>query len=153
MASVFRPLLFTTWMMLLWAAPAMAEHATPGQAQALLDRAVATVQKDGPDRAFAQFDDPSAGFVVGDLYVFVFDLKGVYHASGANPRLVGSDAYDLTDVEGKPLVREMIARAKSSGHGEVSYVWLDRTDNKVERKHSLVQRVGDYIVGVGYYRS
>ena len=149
MTSTFRSLL-TAWLV-LWAVPALAEHATPEQAQALLDRAVATVQKDGPDKAFAEFDDPAAGFVAGELYVFVFDLKGVYHASGANPRLVGTNAYDLVDVEGKPLVREMIARAKSSGHGEVTYVWLDRADNKVERKRSLIQRVGDYVVGVGYY--
>ena len=149
MTSTFRSLL--TACLMLWAIPALAQHATPEQAHALLDRAVATVQKDGPEKAFAEFDAPAAGFVAGELYVFVLDLQGVYHASGANPRLVGTNVYDVTDVEGKPLFREMIARAKSSGHGEVDYVWLDRSDNKVERKRSLVQRVGDYVVGVGYY--
>ncbi|HLN24425.1 MAG TPA: cache domain-containing protein [Patescibacteria group bacterium] len=128
-----------------------AEHGTADQAKTLLDKAVAKVKVDGPEKAFAAFNDRKAGFVVNDLYVFSFDLKGKYMASGANPALVGYDAIDMTDAEGKPLVQEMVARAKSAGRGEVDYVWLNRADNHVEKKHSLIERVGDYIVGVGYY--
>jgi len=136
----------------LWAQSAIAQDkATPEQAKALLDKAVAEVQMDGPEKAFAQFNDHNSGYTVGELYVFVFDLKGKYEASGGNPALVGTDASDLHDAEGKYLVREMIALAKSKGHGRVDYVWLNRADNQVEKKRSLVQRVGDHIVGVGYY--
>ncbi|HVI49743.1 MAG TPA: cache domain-containing protein [Candidatus Sulfotelmatobacter sp.] len=136
----------------LWAQSALAQDkATPEQAKALLDKAVAELQMDGPEKAFAQFNDPKSGYTIGELYVFVFDLKGKYEASGANPSLTGTDAHDLHDAEGKFLVREMIALAKSKGHGRVDYVWLNRADNQVEKKRSLVQRVGDHIVGVGYY--
>lgn len=128
-----------------------AEHATPQQAQALLEKAVQKLQKDGPDAAFTAFNDRASGYTDHDLYVFVFDLNGKYMASGANPKLVGTDAHDLKDAEGKPLVAEMIAVAKSKGHGEVDYVWLNRPDNRVEKKKSFVQKVGDYLVGVGYY--
>ena len=79
-------------------------------------------------------------------------MKGVYEASGANPKLVGTNALNWTDVRGKHLVREMIAVAKTRGHGRVDYIWLNRADNRVEHKRSLVQRVGDHIVGVGYYQ-
>jgi cytochrome c len=122
-----------------------------GQAQALLDKAVAKINADGPKAAFAAFDDPKGGFVMGEHYVFVFDLHGVYQASGANPKLVGTNAIDLKDAEGKALVREMVALAERHGKGTVDYVWLNRATNRVERKHSQIQKVGDYVVGVGFY--
>ena len=123
----------------------------PEQARVLLDRAVAKLKADGPAKAFAAFNDPKGGFIAHDLYVFVFDMRGMYMASGANPRLSGTDAKDLHDAEGKDIVRDMINIANSTGTGEVDYMWLNRVDNRVERKRSMIQRVGDYIVGVGYY--
>jgi len=133
-------------------APAQAaSRATSHDAQALLNKAVTELQVAGPDKALAEFNDPKGSFKQHDLYVFVFSISGVYEASGANPKLVGTPAPDLTDAEGKPLVREMIAVAKAKGKGRVDYVWLNRDHNRVEHKRSLVQRVGDHIVGVGYY--
>ncbi|NKJ41073.1 MULTISPECIES: cache domain-containing protein [unclassified Novosphingobium] len=133
-------------------APAQAAtHAGSADAQALLTRAVAELKGVGPQKAFAEFNDPAGAFHTRELYVFVFSMTGRYEASGADPKLVGSDATDMTDAEGKPLVRDMIALAKAKGGGRVDYVWLNRADNRVEHKRSLVQRVGDHIVGVGYY--
>ncbi|WP_231738769.1 cache domain-containing protein [Novosphingobium sp. FSW06-99] len=137
---------------LLLASPAQAAgHATSHQAQDLLATAVAELQSAGSHKAFAEFDAGKAPYKAGELYVFVFTLDGVYEASGANPKLVGTRAIDMTDAEGKPLVREMIKVATTTGQGRVDYVWLNRADNHVEHKRSLVQRVGDHIVGVGYY--
>jgi cytochrome c len=128
-----------------------ADNMGPEQARVLLERAVAKLKLDGAQRAFADFNDAKGNFIARDLYVFVFDMNGKYMASGANPRLAGSDAKDLHDAEGKEIVREMINIANSKGAGEVEYMWLNRVDNRVERKRSMIQRVGDYIVGVGYY--
>jgi len=127
------------------------EHASAHEAESLLTKAVEKVKHDGAEQAFAAFNDHNGGFIANELYVFVFDLKGFYHASGGNPKLVGTDAHELKDAEGKLLVQEMIKVAKTSGAGQVDYVWLNRIDNRIEHKHSLVQRVGDYIIGVGYY--
>jgi cytochrome c len=128
-----------------------AGHATSSQAQALLDKAVAELQVAGPDKAFAEFNDARGAYNTRELYVFVFSMTGVYEATGANPKLVGTDAIDMTNAEGKQLVREMINTAKDKGHGRVDYIWLNRADNRVEHKRSLVQRVGNHVVGVGYY--
>jgi len=128
-----------------------AGHATSHEAQGLLDKAVAELNTAGPNKAFAEFNAGQAPYKAHELYVFVFTLNGVYEASGANPKLVGTNAIDMTDAEGKLLVREMIQIAKTRGQGRVDYVWLNRADNHVEHKRSLVQRVGDHIVGVGYY--
>ena len=117
----------------------------------LLDSAVDTLKRDGAKKAFAEFNQHDGAFVSGELYVFVFTMNGKYAASGADPALVGKDAHDLKDAAGKYLVREMIDLARKQGSGAVDYVWLNRADNKVEPKHSIIKRVGEYIVGVGYY--
>jgi signal transduction histidine kinase len=136
----------------LTVSPAMAENrALPQQAQALLDKAAAKLNKDGPEQAFAAFNSRDGGFVAHELYVFAFDMTGRYMASGANPKLVGSDAHELKDAEGKMLVKEMIDVSKTKGKGEIDYVWLNRADNRVEKKHSIYQAVNGYILGVGYY--
>ena len=120
-------------------------------AEILLAKAVDKVKTDGPEQAFATFNRGDGGFIKDELYVFVFDMKGKYMASGANPKLVGVNAHDLHDAAGKALVQEMIDIAKSRGDGIVEYKWLNRADNHVEDKRSHIKRVGNYIVGVGYY--
>jgi cytochrome c len=128
-----------------------APHADAAQAKAMLEKAVATIRTAGAAPAFAAFNRKDGAFNTGELYVFVFDLNGVYEAYGAHSRLVGRDVSDLTDAEGKPIVRDMIEIARTSGHGKINYVWLNRADNRIERKMSLIELVGDHVVGVGYY--
>lgn len=133
-------------------APAMAaSHATSADARALLDKAVSELQTAGAADAFTAFNKPDGAFHQGELYVFAFTLDGVWEAYGANPELVGQSALDLTDAEGHYFVREIIALARTKGQGRIRYVWLNRADNRVEHKWSLIRRVGDHIVGVGYY--
>jgi cytochrome c len=136
----------------LAASPAFAaDHGSANEARSLLDKAVAKLTTDGPQKAFAAFNDKRAGFVDRDLYVFVFDMEGKYMASGANAKLAGTDAHELKDAEGKPIVREMVEMVGKKDAGEIDYVWLNRVENRVEKKHSLIRRVNDYILGVGYY--
>lgn len=129
-----------------------ADRSSPEQAKALAVEAAAYLKSKGPEAAVKAFHDPKGGFVRNDLYVFVFDAAdGKYVASGANPRLAGTSAADLTDAEGKPLVKEMIAATKSTPEAAIDYVWLNRQTNKVEHKHSYVIREGNYLVGSGSY--
>jgi cytochrome c len=137
----------------LQAAPvqAAAPHASSVQARAMLEQAVAEINHVGTQKALAEFNQPKGPFNTGELYVFVFNLKGIYQAYGAHPGLVGADVSDLTDVEGKPIVRDMIEIARTTGSGKVNYVWLNRGDNRIEHKMSLIELVADNVVGVGYY--
>lgn len=128
-----------------------ADRSTPEQAKALTLEAAAYLKAKGVEEAIRAFNDPKGAFVRRDLYVFVFDGNGRYVASGANPRLVGTDASDLKDAEGKPLVREMMAATKDKPEAQVDYVWLNRQTNRVEHKHSYVVRDGNYIIGSGSY--
>lgn len=136
----------------LLAAPAFAaDHATPEQAKSLVADAVAYLKAKGPDEATKAFQDPKGSFRRGELYVFVFDTDGRYVASGANPKLAGTDAANLKDAEGKPIVQAMISETKEKPNAVIDYVWLNRQTNKVEHKHSYITRDGQYIVGAGTY--
>lgn len=127
-------------------------RSAPEEAQALLEKAVAQVQQAGAAPAYRRFADPKGMFVRGDLYVFAIGIDdGKYRVSGAAPSLSGTDARDLRDAVGKPLVQEMIVLAKEKGSGTVDYVWRNPATNAVESKHAMIRRVGDVLVGVGYY--
>ncbi|WP_431856007.1 cache domain-containing protein [Azospirillum sp.] len=138
-------------LLLMAGAAGAADRSTPEQAKALVQEAAAYLKAKGPEEAVKAFHDPKGTFVRQDLYVFVFDTAGKYVASGANPKLAGTSASDLTDAEGKPLVQEMIARTRDTPEAALDYVWLNRRTNKVEHKHSYLIRQGDYIVGSGSY--
>lgn len=121
------------------------------EAKALLDAAVAHIKKVGPQRAYQAFNG-QARFFDRDLYVFVIGLDGMSHANGGSPEgLVGMNILDLRDAAGKPIIRDMIALAKDKGEGSYEYVWRNPLTNHLETKTSLVRRVGDTMVGVGYY--
>jgi cytochrome c len=126
------------------------ERSTPAQAQALLDKAVKTVTKEGLTKASAEFNDPKGGFQHGDLYVFCMDSdhKIVAHP---DPKLRGTDVAVLKDPDGKPIGQEMVEALKKGG-GTVEYRWMDPLTKKVEAKVSYLKPAGDGGCGVGAYK-
>ena len=97
-----------------------APRSTADDARKMLDAASAQVKKQGMAKALASFNDPRGAFVHDDLYVFAVNLEnGKFEAHGMNPKWTGTDASDLHDVEGKPLVKEMLELAKTKGEGSV----------------------------------
>lgn len=125
----------------------------PGKAKAMLERAVEYMNGNSTERAFAAFNNQRGSFHENDLYVFVVGMRdGIMHAHGGAPEgIVGEPVLDLKDAQGKPIIREMLQVVEREGSGKVDYVWLNRMTNRVENKTSMVTRVGDYLLGVGYY--
>ena len=127
-------------------------RAGPKEARALLDQAARLLEQKPSATAFAAFNDRKGAFVKNDLYVFVFGNDGIMYAHGGAPDgLVGMQVMDLRDASGKALIREMHEVATAKGEGQVQYVWLNRVSNRVEDKTAFVRKVGDYVVGVGFY--
>lgn len=123
----------------------------PQEARALLQRAVEATTGDAR-AAMARFNDMNGGFVEDDLYVFVVGLKDrIMHAHGTMPRLIGRDVGELRDVEGKPIIRQMIDIVNAKGKGELQYTWPNPVTGKPERKTTYLQRVDGYLVAVGHY--
>jgi cytochrome c len=124
------------------------DRATPDDAKAMATRAAEFLKANGPEKAFAAFNDPRGTFRERDLYVVVQNREGVVQAHGTTPALVGKDISGLKDVDGKSFVKDIIA---IESMGWVHYKWKNPTTNAVEPKSLYVIRVGDYTVDVGAY--
>lgn len=130
------------------AAPARAcAVATMDAAKALVLKAVKHLRLRGPHAAFRDFMDPSAGFMDGDLYVWVIDMNGTMVANGRYRQYVGST---LGRGPGS-LGLAVLARARTAGSGWVEYRWYSPCSGRVERKVAFFKRAGNYVVGAGAY--
>lgn len=126
--------------------------AGPEQAVAMVQKAVKHLKENGPEKAFADFNNAKGAFVEGELYVFAYDLAGKNVAHGANQSVVGQNLMGLTDADGKLLIKEMVDLAKSKGSGWVDYKYRNPKTGVIEAKSSFIERVGDFLVGCGIYK-
>jgi signal transduction histidine kinase len=120
----------------------------------LVDRAASLVAARGKG-AFDELRDRRGPFVFMDTYVFVDTADGVELVNPAQPSLEGKDLSDVTDANGKAVVREYIAAASRDGAAWVDYQWYRPGRNTVSRKSSYVRLVRSgpdaYVVGSGLY--
>jgi signal transduction histidine kinase len=136
---------------MLAALPAFAQDSKQN-AIALVDKAVANIQKKGIDEACKDFADPKGGYIQGELYVFVHDSAAVMKCHGTNPKLNNKEMIQLRDANGKYFSKEMRDLAMSGKTGWVDYVWLNPVSKALEPKSSYVKKADDkYFVGVGIY--
>ena len=135
------------------ALPALAStYGTKDEALALARKAVAHYKSVGKDKAFADFNNKTGGFVDRDLYVFVFDAKGTVLSHGANEKLIGRDLMQLKDADGKVFVKDMMDVAKAQGKGWVDYKWPNPVTKQIEAKSTYVEKADDVVFGVGIYK-
>jgi len=82
------------------------------KAVALVKSAVAYAKQNGVDKLIQETNDPDGKFHVasgGELYVFVYDMRGIVKAIGYNTAaLVGKNRYELRDSDGVPFIQKMI---------------------------------------------
>ncbi len=132
---------------------ASADKGTADEAKAMVEKAAALLKSAGPEKAFAAFDDPAnKDFHDRDLYIFVRSMDGNTVAHGANKGMIGHTNLDLKDADGKLYNKEMIDIANSKGSGWVDYRWPNPLSHKIEPKSSFVEKVGDYVIGAGFYK-
>lgn len=117
------------------------------QVMALVDEGIAFVQQNPFDKAMSAFTH-GRDFIRGELYLFVYDAKGVQFASGLDERFVWKNWYDQRDMFGTYMVREMIKKAKAGG-GWVTYQWRNAT--KVSYVKPFTKDGKEYLMGAGYY--
>ncbi len=127
-------------------------RASKQQAQGLLQRAAEAIEQD-PDGSFDAINSLSASFREDDLYVFVIDLRNQrYVAHGYNKRLLGMDFATIRDPDGQPVGEPILKLMKNADSGGFDYRWKNPVTSKVENKHVLLRKVGNYLLGVGYYQ-
>jgi cytochrome c len=143
----------TVALLMLTGAASASDTGSKDEAVAMVKRVQAMFAKDGADATFKAVSDKSvADFHDRDLYPFIYDMSGTCVAHGARPALIGKNLIDLKDQDGKYLIRELVAIANGPGSGWVDYKWPNPLTNKIEDKTSYVEKMGNYLVGVGVYK-
>jgi methyl-accepting chemotaxis protein len=126
---------------------------TADQAMAITKRAHSHIVAVGFERAFRDFHDPKGGFIDRDLYVFIFDRKGVYKVMGADQARVGSRLSDAPGVDAAKLLADSWRRVEGGG-GWVEYNIINLSTGDVRGKASFVLQIDEeQLIGCGAYRS
>lgn len=105
-----------------------------GYTQHLVHEAIERYAADGRDAVIEHYNDPAT--VDGQWYVAVGDADGTIVAHPAQPGLVGVDAGELVDVQGKAFGKELVSAG--TGGRWVDYYFVDPSDGEAKRKHSWV---------------
>jgi cytochrome c len=122
------------------------------EAVAMVKRVQEKFQKDGPDATFRAVTDKAVQeFHDRNLYPFIYDLSGIIVASGGHTALIGKNLLALKDSDGKYFVHEMFEVANGAGSGWVNYKFPNPFTGTVQPKSAYIERMGDYIVGVGIW--
>jgi signal transduction histidine kinase len=131
---------------------AAADYGTVEEAHALVKKAIAHYDKNGKDKAFADFSRSPGPFVDRDLYVVVYDMNGKSLAH-INPKMVGKDLIDMRDGDGRYLVKERVEGARKAASGWQDIKFFNPVTKKVEPKRVYWERHDDLLFSSGAYKA
>ena len=128
--------------------------ATPEQAKAMVDKALAHVKAVGAEKAYVDFNTPGNQFFDGELYIFAYDMQGKNLALGGNPKMTGKSLIDMKSADGKPLIKDMIEIIKTKGSGWYDYKWANPETKKIQDKTSYITKIpgAEAFLGCGIYK-
>ena len=138
-------------------AAAPAAHASSGatkeEAVSMVKKGIAFIKAHGIDKGYAEVSNKGGSFIDRDLYLVVYGLDGKCLAHGANPKQIGKELIDLTDVDGKYFVKERVelTRAKPTGFWQ-DYKFTNPVSKKIEPKTMYCEKLGETAVCGGVYK-
>ena len=121
------------------------------EAVSLVKKVGVYLKENGKAQTVAEINKPFGRFSNRELYIFLVDQNNVMVANGAVTQLVNQNVYDLQDVDGKYMIREMLAAAKEKGYGWVTYKWPNPINHQTQTKVTYFEKQGDVIIACGYY--
>ncbi len=126
---------------------------TRDEAVAMVRRVQEKFKKDGPDATFRAIN--SGAFNDRDLYPWVHTIDGTLHvANGAFPGIRGKNLHDMKDQDGKFTTLDFMRIATTAPYrGWSDFRWRNPQTNTVDDKSAWVERMGEYLVGVGIYKN
>lgn len=134
-------------------AVAQEQRGTRDEAIAMTKAAFEHIKKVGAEQAYKDFTHDKANWNKKDLYVMVYDGKGIALAHGANDKLIGRDMSAIKDANGKSVITGLIEAANKGG-GWFDYDWPDPVTKKLMPKSTYARKQpnGEGFIGVGIYR-
>jgi TRAP-type uncharacterized transport system substrate-binding protein len=129
-----------------------AEFGSRDEAIAMVRRVQEKFRKDGPDATFKAINNKA--FVDRDLFPWVYRLSDATNMANALfPAVRGKQAIDLKDQDGKFITQEWIRIATTPPYrGWSNYRWPNPVTNTDDDNSAWIERMGDYLVGVGIHR-
>lgn len=152
MKSIFKAAAVVVCSLALHAQAFAADNGSAAEAVAMVKKAAEYVKTHGKEKAFAEFSNPKGSFKDRDLYIMVYDMKGVNMAHGANPKLIGKNLIDLKDANDTPIIKSFIETANSKGKGWVDYKWPNPVSKAIESKSTYIEKHDDVLIGAGIYK-
>ena len=131
---------------------ALAAPMSKDEAVSMVQKAVAAIKSEGPEKAYAEISNPSGKFVDRDLYIVVYGLDGLVLAHGANASRVGTNQIDDKDPDGKAFVKERVELAKQQPSFWQAYKFMNPVTKKVEPKQMYCERLNETAVCGGIYQ-
>jgi len=128
-----------------------ADHGTANEAKAMVQKAIDAMKKSGVEATIAEINKRDGQYQDRDLYVVVYDMNGK-NLAHLNPKMVGKEMMDLTDVDGKFFIRERIELVKAKGKAWQDYKFVNPTSKQIEPKSMYVEKFENVIVGCGIYK-
>jgi len=125
------------------------------KAQTLVKEAVAFAKTSGKEALLKETNQAQGRFHVksgGELYIFIYDMKGVCLGIGFQSQLIGMNRFNAKDNYWKFLLPGILETARSKGSGWVDYRYPNPVSNKVEAKTSYVEHLDGWVVGCGIYK-
>jgi uncharacterized protein len=129
-----------------------AEFGTRDEAVAMVRRVQEKFKKEGADATFLAINN--GAFNDRDLYPFVHTIDGTLHvANGAFPGIRGKNLHDMRDQDGKFTTQDFMRIATTPPYrGWSDFRWRSPKTNSVDDKSAWIERMGEYLVGVGIYK-
>ncbi len=130
------------------------EYGNDEEAIALVKAGVAMMQEQGKESLVSEINRFGKGkFLNRDLYLSAYDLSNYrVVAHGSNPRVVGQNAQEVKDTDGRHFINEMIAIARSKGGGWIEYKWAHPITNENTAKNAYFEKCGDLVITCGVYK-
>jgi Signal transduction histidine kinase len=132
---------------------AFAGPASKDEAVSMVQKAVAAIKSEGPEKAYAEISNLSGPFVKGDLYIAVVGFDGTLLAYGSDVgERVGNNVMNIKDSDGKEVVKERIELAKKEPTFWQSYKFINPVTKTIEPKQMYCERLEETIVCGGVYQ-
>lgn len=152
--SLLKAVVFTALLSMgMVGAANAADVATPAEAEAMVNKAVALIKSAGPEKAYEEITNGKS-LKDRELYVTVQEFGGKNLAHGANSKMIGKDLSGLKTPDGKLPTKMMLDIAQGPGQGWTEeFTFMNPVTQKMQAKRMYVQRVGDTYVACGAYKS
>ena len=125
---------------------------TADQARQLVFDAMVHLRNVGYEQAVRDFHDKSGAFIDRDMYIFIFDRRGIYQVHGASPEKDNTDLRDIPGLDAEQLVADAWEVCDQAQGGWVNYIITNPVSRETQAKTSYVVPLDDHhLLGCGCY--